>query len=285
MNIPFPNTNPTLAERLRDLTRDFRFTSGQPAHCSDGVVDLSIDRVWDDQGRLEHLVTVFTGFPPRGDVEGHVFTLRPGSGDVRSGPHRFATDRRGQVRLGPLEPGDYLLWFEVPVIRGCFPMPEASDLFRLAAASASSPGGREYHFHDALFDTTLIETPSRNVALRVETDIENVPDRLVRFAILSPLGHPLVQGFVGMYDVGGGRAFGEILVEEFMPREGQEQPAIENLHLHRLKNQPVVDLVTTDRVTLERSLAATVDPHSEQVLQEVLDRLVAPKPPSMEQGD
>src|SRR5262249_47145721 len=152
------------------LTRDFAFTAGQPAHCSDGVVDLTIDRAWDDEGQLEHLVTVFTGFPPGEDVQGLAFAVEPA--DASKKPIHSKTNRRGQFRLTDLEGGhEYRLRYQVPVLSGGFPFGESARYLRSAAAAAADEGDAvrtEYHFHDDRFRMTLSVTPSEHVVLQVE---------------------------------------------------------------------------------------------------------------------
>src|SRR5262245_814858 len=128
-----------LADRLRTLTRDFRFRWGQPTSCSDGVVDVSIDRDWDEEGQVEHLVTVFAGFPPRPEVEGLTLTLQ--RADAASPPLGFKTDRRGQVRLQGLEPAEYRLSFKSDVFK------VDPGVFRAAAKDAQTR--LVQHFHSA----------------------------------------------------------------------------------------------------------------------------------------
>ncbi len=98
-----------LTERLETLCKDFRFRWGQPASRSDGVVDLSIDRAGGDADRPGHLLTVFAGLPPPPEVEGLICTVRPIDGGAPVAEYR--TDRRGQVRLRGLGPGEYCLAF------------------------------------------------------------------------------------------------------------------------------------------------------------------------------
>jgi hypothetical protein len=101
-----------LARRLDSLCRDFRFTWGQPASRSDGVIDVSLDRTWDDEDRLECLGTVFAGFPPDPDVVRSLsWTIR--SDETGQIAKVGWTDRRGQFRLRGLEPGDYRLTIQV----------------------------------------------------------------------------------------------------------------------------------------------------------------------------
>jgi hypothetical protein len=115
MNATTPATvgREDLAKRLRALCRDFRFAWGQPASRSDGVIDISLDRIW-DENRLEYLITVFAGMPPDPEVvQGLSWTVRSSTTGqiVRVGP----TDHRGQFRLRGLEDGSYHLSIEVPV--------------------------------------------------------------------------------------------------------------------------------------------------------------------------
>jgi hypothetical protein len=98
-----------LTERLQALCKDFRFTWGQPASRSDGVVDLSIDRAGGDTDQGGHLLTVFAGLPPPPEVEGLICSLQ--RADSGTPVARYRTDRRGQVRLVGLAPGGYCLAF------------------------------------------------------------------------------------------------------------------------------------------------------------------------------
>src|SRR5262245_7619487 len=96
-----------LTERLKALCKDFRFTWGQPASRSDGVVDVSIDRAGGDADQGGLLLTVFAGLPAPPEVEGLRFCLRRADSGAPLAEYR--TDRRGQVRLCGLAPGVYCL--------------------------------------------------------------------------------------------------------------------------------------------------------------------------------
>ena len=132
-----------LAERLRTLCADFRFTPGQPAQRSDGVIDVSVDRLWDEQGQYTDLVTVFAGFPPGPEVQGLVWTVRLVDGDEG---HSYTTDHGGQFCLGALDVRQFKLRFEA-VCKAAEPDPEPKitifllcPIRRLLSSGASRSG-------------------------------------------------------------------------------------------------------------------------------------------------
>lgn len=93
-----------LAERLAALTHDCRFTWGQSASWSDGVVEFACQ--WIGGG---YLATVFAGFPPPEELERLVFSVRQEAGTALA---FYQTDHRGQFRILSMQPGEYRVVFE-----------------------------------------------------------------------------------------------------------------------------------------------------------------------------
>jgi len=262
-----------LADRLRTLTRDFHFTWGQPASCSDGEVDVSIDRDWDEDGEVEHLITVFAGFPPGPEVAGLTLTLENVAST--SPPLSFTTDRRGQVRLQGLEPAEYRVRFEPAMIVGppiVLPFAKArvdAGFFRKTGSDPQTRPVQRFDAAEGRINATLIATPANRIALRVEIAQEAALDRLARFRILDAEDQVLTQGFTGLIDVGEGKVFGELLVDVFDPEFRKRGMGIQ------LEVQPhgVQQVTVADRDLLEQSLAATAHPNCKEVLKEILKSL------------
>jgi len=123
-----------------------------------------------------------------------------------------------------------------------------------------------FHSEDGTIDATLLQTPSGHVALRVEIALETVPDRLAHFQLTDREGHLLVQGFLGLFDAAGGKAFGEIILDaldrSFRFRDQGIYLCVEPQSIHALTE--------TDRLIIERSSEATAHLRCWAVLDEIL---------------
>lgn len=268
---------------LNDVCRGHRFTWGRPAHWCDGGCDVSVDRIWDDDGNVEHLVTVHAGLPLGPALEGLVCTVRRADTGAAV-EHR--TDWRGQVWLTALEPGEYGLQFQAPqqpvVFRLDPPFAERVLPEPLLAMAAHTGEGavQEFHSPDGK-RLAWLRVPGEHVVLGMEVAPELLGDRLVRFEVLDAAGHSLLTGYVGLYVVGG-KGYGEILVNRLVrgfgggpERPGEAVGTRRDLYL-RFEPHAFRDLTAADRETLERSRRATDHPDSRAVLDEALRRLPAP---------
>jgi hypothetical protein len=303
-------TKARLAERLRGLG-ELQFTCGQPASWSDGLVEVSVDRVGDEAAGGNHLVTVFAGFPPPAQVQGLEWELRrvDAGGPVR----KCQTDRRGQVWLRGLEPGVYCFLFQGP---GKVGLPPAADSgtgsivvpwepFRidlkfhahfdrsrspaaepaLALAARGAAPIQVFRSPDDKLQATLRETPTGQLALGVEAALEGLGDCLLGFEILDADKRLLVGGFVGLAPIGGRKGYGEVGVsqlraeaKETLPGEtAAPGPGKRELYL-RLRPVAFQDLTAADREALERSLEATELAGARAVLEEALRRLREERP-------
>ena len=285
-----------LAGRLRPLLEDFRFTWGRPAHRTDGVVAVSIDRVAGEDGSPELLVTLFDGLPPSAAVHGLPWTVR------RAGTEaiiRVGCTDCGQFRLAGLGPGEYRLEVEtlVPGVQR-EPTAAASARWEDAAAGqiaevfgaadfAEAPSKQEFTSDDPDQAVWARIAQTRHGVLRLESKVRLDSElwgghRLARFRVWNEQAELLAQGYLGLYPVDGGRAFGELDLDGFAPDLRKWVP--KRCYL-RIDPQDPARLEAQDRDDLERSLACTQDRRCQAVLEEGLAALPLGGPVSPGRGE
>jgi hypothetical protein len=253
-----------LASRLNALLEDFRFQWGETASRCDGEIDVSVERVWDLQGRLEHLVTVFAGLPSVPGIRGLPWTVRqaPTGQIVRVGQ----TDRRGQFRLRGLGPGEYRLEIE-----GLAAGPAVARVSpQCVGAQALGP------ISEAAWETSedgLVKHRLRQGAAGFVLETQIVAavasDRLARYRIWDADNRLLDQGYLGLYvsDEQEGMCAGEILLATELPQRWSPDCHVQVVAQSRQM------LTARDRADLEKSLAATEHPACAEVLAVLLQQL------------
>ena len=243
-----------LAQRLKLLTEDFRFRWGESANRFEGNVGISVDRVSDDE-QLQCLVTVSAGFPPPEEVRGLPWTLR----NAESGAIERAgsTDGRGQFWLKDLPEAEYRL-----TIDGLVAMVEIDEVF--ATAIGSTQELRQV-FHAAGLQAQLRVGAAGHFLLEMEVDLSHWKNaQLALFRISDKQDILLGQGYMGIYEIGGGKGFAAIDLDALDP-----SIRVSSAECH-LVIQPVD---TVDRDILQRSLEATTDTRSSAILEAALNRL------------
>lgn len=273
-----------LGERLRPLLDDLRFSWGRSVHRTDGIIAVSIDRVASEDGSPELLVTVFDGLPPSPAVHGLPWAIRRADTGVIV---RVGSTDEGQFRLADLDPGEYRLeidsltpgaLIESAAISGSHRC-ELSSTGHIAptfarAQFADTRAVQEFTSDDpsqTIRRVRIAETRDGRLTLDAEVQFDSElwgAQRLARFRIWNDRSELLTQGYVGLYSLADGRAFGKLDLDGFAPNLRTWLPL--RCYL-RIDPQDPARLVLRDREDLERSLASTDDPRCREVLAGVLE--------------
>jgi hypothetical protein len=276
------------AERLRPLLDDFRFTWCSPAVRSDGIVTVSVHPTSSDEGTPELLVSVFDGLPPPPSVHGLPWTIRRAdTGTIV----RVGNTDRGRFWLAGLAPGEYRLEIE-SLIPGELIEPRATAAAPQTDWSAGqiTPAFAEVQYADKVAEQEFTSddpdqtvrsariTQTREGRLTLDVEIQSDSELwgkqpLARFRIWNDSSELLAQGYIGLYSLVGGRAFGKLDLDGFAPDLRSWLPA--RCYL-RIDPQDPRRLVAQDRDDLEQSLACTDDPRCREAVAAALGNL----PPS-----
>lgn len=275
-----------LGERLRPLLDDLRFGWGHSTHRTDGVIAVSIDRVARDDGLLEMLVTVFDGLPPSPAVHGLPWAVR--RADTGAIVRVGSTDR-GQFRLAGLDPVEYHLEIESltpgsliePARAAASPRRELTGTGQIAPDFASARFADTLEVQEFTSDdpdqtirrARIAETRDGRLTLDAEVQSDSelwTGQPLARFRIWNEHSELLIQGYIGLYPLAGGRAFGSLDLDGFAPDLRNWLPS--RCYL-RIDPQNPHSLVAGDLDDLERSLACTDDPRCREVLAQAIKNL------------
>jgi len=251
-----------LSRKLREATRDFCFAWGRTAVCGNDEVAISTDALQNDEGKIEHLVTVMAGFSPAESIAGCPWTVRNARRQIcRVGQ----TDARGQFWLRDLETGDYRLQFDRLLCAVTIPV---ADVFAAALGGTEPP---HQAFSGEGISAQLLVTPAEQWMLEVTIDPagwDPTTKSLVRFRIYDNEHRLLVGGFIGLYD-GSGAGCGRINID-LLDRTARARGTGCDVEVGLILED---DLMADDRPVLEACRSITEHPESRRVLQRAIDAL------------
>lgn len=288
-----------LAANLELLLTDFRFVAGYPARRSNEVVDVSVHCDRTEEGRQQHLFTVFAGFPPPPIVRGLWWTIRQASnGHIAC---IGQTDNRGQFRVWDLEASDYILEIDAvkPVV---WPPSELVSRWRARTQPGESTepperrvailpreglvephcftaqpeanrglsSGELFRCKSEAGTTCLRLTATGDMVIQAEFRSDLIADRLAHVRVWNEENRLLAEGYMGLYPINDGQAFlGESRLDVLAP-DLREMISRGCLCYFGVAPQVGSRLIARDRQTLEKSLLAAVQPASRKVLKELL---------------
>jgi hypothetical protein len=260
-------------DRLARLTRGLRFHWGDPASCGDESVTVALHRDWDEADRLEYVGGVSVGPPFPEDFSHAVpWTVRDSQARiVRAG----RTDHRGSFFLRGLPHDDYC--FEVEPLAGQtvtldLAGPQRRELMAVLRSllseqpAMSAATGLFEEFHSESAEAWIRQTATGVVLeIEVELDEDQQAERtLARFRLCGPQSELLLEGYVGLKDLGNGRAFGSIFLDDLGVKLDPGRIP-DTLKPPEVVLVPANSLEPRDRPALQRSAQASEGPSRDAI--------------------